>query len=73
MNGKIKYFIISLIVCALCIPTALNATGNTVFSQGNGTIMNERSIIVPASSILIKLWDEQLDTGAEVYRFIQSV
>ncbi|HIH00187.1 MAG TPA: S8 family serine peptidase [Thermoplasmata archaeon] len=66
MNGKIKYFIISLIVCALCIPTALNATGNTVFSQGNRTIMNERSIMVPASSVLIKLWDEQLDTGAEV-------
>ena len=63
MNGKIKYLIISLIVCALCIPTALNATGNTVFSQQNRNTMNERSIMVPGSSVLIKLWDEQCDTG----------
>jgi hypothetical protein len=41
MNKRIKYVIISLIVCTLCIPTALNATGNSLFSQENRTI-NER-------------------------------
>ncbi len=63
MNRKIKYFVISLIVCALCIPTALNATGTTLFSTGNRTIINERTIMIPDSSVLIKLWEEQPEKG----------
>jgi hypothetical protein len=66
MNRNIKYLIIGLIVCALCIPTALNATGNTIFSHGNGTVINERSIMVPNSSVLITLWEEQRGTGESI-------
>ncbi len=63
MNKRIKYVIISLIVCTLCIPTALNATGNNVFSQENSKTINERWITVPDSSVVLRLWDEQLDTS----------
>ncbi|MCX6671956.1 MAG: S8 family serine peptidase, partial [Euryarchaeota archaeon] len=63
MNGRIKSIVIGLIICTLCIPTALNATGNTVFSLENRQAMNERCISVPDSSIVLKLWDEKLDTG----------
>jgi hypothetical protein len=63
MKRGIKIITISLIACALCIPTALNATGNSIFSQGSQNTLNERCIALPDSSVLIKLWDEQDNTG----------
>ncbi len=66
MNKRIKYVIISLIICTLCIPTALNATGNNVNSKENSKTINERWITVSDSSVVLKLWDEQLDTGEMV-------
>jgi hypothetical protein len=63
MNNKIKYIAISLIVCTLCIPTALNATGDTIVSPRDGSTFNERSIMIPDSSVQIKLWEELRDIG----------
>jgi serine protease AprX len=60
MKRRTRYVIIGLILVTLCIPTALNATG---FSQGNGKAMNERWIIIPDSSVVVRLWDEPLGTS----------
>lgn len=54
---------LGLIVCILCVPTALNANGNTVSTLKDSKIINERFITVPDSSILLKLWDQKLNTG----------
>ena len=73
MNRRLRYVIISLIICALCIPTAWNATGNMMFSQENRTVVNERCITLPDSSTVLKLWDEKLDTGEIVPFYSISV
>ncbi|UCF12576.1 MAG: S8 family serine peptidase [Thermoplasmatales archaeon] len=68
MNKKIKS-ILSLAICMFLIATAFNATGNIQKSdeissyENTGEIINEQVITVPESSILLTLWDEQLDTG----------
>lgn len=69
MKRKIRYVIISLIICALCIPTALNANGNTMFSQENRNVYNELYITFLDSSTVLRLWDEKLnsDTTTSYY------
>jgi len=59
MNKKINNLVIGLIVGILCIPAALSVNGNN-----EGT--NERFITVPNSTVLVKLWDQKLNTGAIV-------
>ncbi len=66
MNKKLMKLVIGLIICALCFPTTLNATGNFVFFPKYSEVINERSITVPHSSILLRLWDQQLTTGEMV-------
>lgn len=59
MNKKVKNIVIGLIVGILFIPTALSVNGNN-----EGT--NERFISVPDSSVLLKLWDQKVNTGENV-------
>jgi serine protease AprX len=66
MNKKANNLVIGLIICILCAPTALIANGDTVFFKKNGASTNERIITVPNSSILLKLWDQELTTGETV-------
>jgi serine protease AprX len=63
MRKNINKIVIGLIICSLCIPTALSANGNNVFFPKNTEITNERIIPVPYSSTVIKLWDQKLNTG----------
>jgi len=68
MNKKIK-LILSVAICMFLIATPFNATGNThksdeiSYYENTGEIINEQVITVPDSSILLILWDEQLDSG----------
>ncbi len=68
MNKKIK-LILSVAICMFLIATPFNATGNThksdeiSYCENTGEIINEQVITVPDSSILLILWDEQLDSG----------
>ena len=60
--------VIGVIIGILCAPTALNVNGNifndnNVHRPKNGEIINERFITLPDSSILLKLWDQKLNTG----------
>jgi serine protease AprX len=63
MKKKINKIVIGLIICSFFIPTALSANGNNVFFPKNTERTNERIIPVPSSSIIIKLWDQKLNTG----------
>jgi serine protease AprX len=71
MSKKIIKLLIGLIICILCAPTALNVNGtifnsNTMDGSKNSEISNERCITIPDSSVLLKLWDQKLNTGEYV-------
>jgi serine protease AprX len=63
MKNKINTIVVGLVICALTIPTALNAHGNTVFFPENNEIINERFIDIPDSSVLLRLWDIKQQNG----------
>jgi hypothetical protein len=63
MNKKINHLVIGIIVCTLSIPTTLDVTGNFAFFPQNSEVSNERYIVVPDSSVVLKLWDQKLSTG----------
>ena len=56
---------ICLVLCVLCITTAMNVNRNPFTTEVKaspikGEIIHERFIVVPDSTILLKLWDERL-------------
>ncbi len=56
------------VVCTLLFATAINAYGTNIKEEIespsiNNVAINERYIVVPDSTILLQLWDEQLDNG----------
>lgn len=50
--------VVGIIVCILCAPLALNVNGNSI-----NDISNQRDIIVPNSSVVLRLWDLTLENG----------
>lgn len=65
---KIKKFELGIVVCMLFFSIALNVNGTIYTSEIESSslddnIFNQRYIAVPGSTILLKLWEEQLDTG----------
>jgi serine protease AprX len=62
MKNNLKKLVIGLILCTLCIPTALTVNGNTELFQKNSKIINERLITIPDTLIILKLWDKKLNT-----------
>ncbi|DAC73190.1 MAG TPA: peptidase S8 [Thermoplasmata archaeon] len=68
MDKKINKLVIGLIICILCVPTAVSVNGDILndtlaFFQKNTENTNERFISIPDSSILLKLWDGTLNTN----------
>lgn len=59
---NVHKIIIGLIICSLCIPTSLGANGDTLFFQNNSG-SNERLIPIPDSTVVLKLWNQELTTG----------
>ena len=66
MNKKIK-LILNVVVCMFLITSVLNVTGSTsendVSLTENTGKKNEHVIAVPGSSVLLRLWDEQMSNG----------
>jgi len=62
MKKKLNKIVIGIIICSLCIPTALSVNGNIKSNESN----NERFIPVPDSAILLRLWDQKSNTGESV-------
>ena len=65
---KIVKLEIGLVICTLFFAAFMNASGTTLKSEVessaiNDKIINEQYIEVPDSTILLRLWDEQLDNG----------
>ena len=68
---KIIKIVLSLVIGTLLFTTAINANETILISEEKSTnvnveIINEQFIAVPDSTILLKLWEEQLDDGKSV-------
>ena len=84
MKKKRNNIVVGVIICFLCIPTALNVTGDTDHSQITNRVFNEHYITIPQSLTVLRLWDEKntegtlvpfysisLNGGASVVRTVQ--
>jgi len=68
MKRKLVKIVIGMIILSLCIPTTFSVNGNIVFFPKNDDVTNERFITVPDSdsTIIIRLWDEQVSSNEVV-------
>jgi len=62
MKRKVDKLVIGIIIISLCIPTAIGVNGNVVFFPANKNVTNERLITIPDSTIVIRLWDQQISS-----------
>jgi len=62
MKNKSKIGL-SLVVCILFFATTMNVNGTIFISEKSTSIINEKTIAVPQSTILLTLWDEKLENG----------
>lgn len=61
---KLAKLELGLIICTLFLATAMNVNGTTFKNkETKSTIINEKTISVPDSTVLLKLWDEKLENG----------
>lgn len=59
-----KKIVIGLVICTLVFATGINVSGTNFKGQElSSTIINEKTISIPDSTVLLKLWDEKLDSG----------
>jgi serine protease AprX len=55
---------LSLVICTLFFAAAINVNGTTFKnSESKSIIINEKTISIPDSTVLLKLWDEKLKNG----------
>ena len=52
---------LGLVICTLFFAAFMNASGTTLENEEESSIINEQFIAVPDSTILLRLWEEQLD------------
>jgi len=62
MKKKINAGLI-LVVCILFFATAMNVNGTIFINEKSTSIINQKTIAVPQSTILLTLWDEKLENG----------
>ena len=62
MKKKINVGLV-LVVCILFFATTINANGTLFISEKSTSIINQKTIAVPQSTILLTLWDEKLENG----------
>jgi len=54
---------LGLVISALFFTAAINANGTTFIDEKLPSIINEKIISIPDSTVVLTLWDEQLDNG----------
>ena len=54
---------LSLVICALLLATTMNVNGTGFNNSNSPSIINQKTISLPDSTVVINLWDEQLDNG----------
>jgi len=60
---KIVKLELCLVICTLFFAATMNVNGTIFINEKLPSIINEKTIAVPESTILLKLWDEKLDNG----------
>jgi hypothetical protein len=60
---KIIKLELGLVICTLFFATAINVNGTTFKTEETRFIINEKTIFIPDTTIVIKLWDEKIDNN----------